>query len=441
MTRQLYALLASSTLASICTLCLLRRRARERAKRVADRASQHVVDGPLIDTRDPVLRERILQSAMKRASKWMAFRLGKSPTAMAGQVGGRAHDKAPILSLEPDYILKPVYAKEYRGLREVAFYESIELASHQNKSIQGEILLETSEADDAKTSSRFLEYFDVLAMTLAILLRDPVVTGSETTLLASWKSVEQEIEVLRRLSLFTASYYGVVENIQSPTDVGGCEEGREQLHHILLQDVTSSFRRPCVMDLKIGTQTYEPDSSLEKQDKERRKYGEHQTTFGFRMVGMRRYDPTHPDADQDGYLIWDKHYGRSLTTMETLVDAFTTFFQATSDGQNATVPEVRLKVVASVLGLVRSLRHRFENNQCLAFYSSSLLIVYDAVADTDYANLRMVDFGHVRRQAGGDVGYQHGLQTLSSILLELLPNEPMSGSSSSLPERGRLLTV
>jgi Inositol polyphosphate kinase len=127
--------------------------------------------------------------------------------------------------------------------------------------------------------------------------------------------------------------------------------------------------------------------------------------------------------------------------METLVDAFTTFFQATGDGQNATIPEVRLKVVASVLGLVRSLRHRFENNQCLAFYSSSLLIVYDAVADTDYANLRMVDFGHVRRQAGGDVGYQHGLQTLSSILLELLPNEPMSGSSSPLPEHGPLMTV
>ena len=439
MTRRFYILLASSTVASLCTLCLLRRRARKRAKRVADRAIRHVVDGPLIDTQDPVLRERILQSAMKRASKWMTFQSEEPPTAMSGQVGGRGDGKAPILSLGPDYVLKPVHAKDYRGLREVAFYESVELASYHNKAMHTEMLPEISETEEATHPSRLLEYFDVLAMTLAILLGDPVVAASETTLLSSWATMKREIEVLRRLSLFTASYYGVVENIQPQIGVGG----EAQRHHILLHDVTSSFRRPCVMDIKMGTQTYEPDSSLEKQDKERRKYGVHQTTFGFRMVGMRKYDPTHPDADQHGYLMWDKHYGRSLTTMESLIDAFTTFFRGSRDGQNAVLGsgKVRRKAVASVLGLVRSLRHRFEDNRCLAFYSSSVLIVYDAEADTDYANLRMVDFGHVRRQAGGDAGYQRGLQTLSSILLELLEEEPTSGGSSPAPERERFMTV
>jgi hypothetical protein len=132
-----------------------------------------------------------------------------------------------------------------------------------------------------------------------------------------------------------------------------------------------------------------------------------------------------------------------LTSMESLIDAFTTFFRASSNGQNGILGsgKIRRKAVASVLGLVRSLRHRFEDNQCLAFYSSSLLIVYDAEADSDYANLRMVDFGHVRRQAGGDPGYQHGLQTLSSILLELLEEEPTSRGSSPVAERERLMTV
>ncbi|KAI2502983.1 inositol phosphokinase [Fragilaria crotonensis] len=439
MTPKLYILLASSTAASLLTLYLLRRRARKRAKRVADRAIGHVVDGPLIDTEDPALRERILQSAKRRASKWMTFQLKEPPTAMPGQVGGRGDDKAPILSLGPEYVLKPVNAKEYRGLREVAFYESVELASYHNKAIQTEMLPENPDSKEATSSSRFLEYFDVLAMTLAILLGDPVVAASETTLLSSWATIKREIEVLRRLSLFTASYYGVVENIQPQVGVGG--EG--QRYHILLQDVTSSFRRPCVMDIKIGTQTFEPDSSLEKQDKERRKYGEHQIAFGFRLVGMRKYDPTHPAADQYGYLIWDKHYGRSLTSMESLIDAFTTFFRASSNGQNDILGsgKIRRKAVASVLGLVRSLRHRFEDNQCLAFYSSSLLIVYDAEDNSDYANLRMVDFGHVRRQAGGDPGYQHGLRTLSSILVELLEEEPTSRGSSPVAERERLMTV
>lgn len=452
MTRQLCILLASSSLVTLFSLHLLQWRARERAKQVASRAQSLVADGPLLDvaTTSPNVRERVLESATKRASKWMAFQLEKSKiTSMVGQLGGRDVAKAPILKLEPDFILKPVQTKECRGLREIAFYESIESAS---QSIAAKLMHADHHKSQAPPMSWWLEYCDVLAMTLAILFQDSVVAGYETTLLTSWKAMERETELLRRLSLFTASYYGVVGNISRPdyniqlhTDHTACHHSPQ--YHILLHDVTSSFCRPCVMDLKMGTQTYEPDASWEKQSKERSKY-EHQMTFGFRLVGMRKYDPKHEDSDEHGYRTWDKYYGRSLTTIEALVDAFGTFFRkpihdstpAVDDG-TVEIGSLNTKSIINVISLLRSIRKRFDENNSLAFYSSSILIVYDAVHDSDHANLRMIDFGHVRRQQGGDPGYRHGLQTLSTLLTELLQQEQNTMLEGTKSERQRLMTI
>jgi Inositol polyphosphate kinase len=452
MTRQLYVLLASSTLATLVSLQLLQWRARARAKQVASRAESLVGDGPLLDvtTTNPNMRDMVIQSAMKRASKWMAFQLEKSNiTGMVGQLGGRDVTKAPILKLEPDYILKPVQTKEFRGLREIAFYEAIESASHGTAA---KVMHSDHSESVAPPSSWWLEYCDILAMTIAILLRDSVVAGYETALLTSWKAKERETDLLRRLSLFTASYYGVVQNIRIPDDCTQQDADDtvghpSPRHHILLHDVTSSFCRPCVMDLKMGTQTYEPDASWEKQTKESSKYV-HQMTFGFRLVGMRKYEPNHQDSDKHGYRTWDKHYGRSLTTMEAVIDAFATFFRKpihddtpSVDDGNVPIGNLNTKSIMSVHSLLRSLRKRFHENKSLAFYSSSILIVYDAVHDSDHANLRMIDFGHVRRQKGGDPGYGHGLQTLSSILEELLQQERQSMAHGPTSERQRLMTI
>ena len=51
--------------------------------------------------------------------------------------------------------------------------------------------------------------------------------------------------------------------------------------YLLLRDTTATFTRPCVIDIKMGRQTYEPSSPAEKVDYEKKKYPE-QATFGFR---------------------------------------------------------------------------------------------------------------------------------------------------------------
>jgi Inositol polyphosphate kinase len=264
--------------------------------------------------------------------------------------------------------------------------------------------------------------------------------------------------------------------------------------HLLLQDLTINYSKPCVMDLKMGVQTYvrshhqsffnfcrcfsqvvffcchdilqEPDATPEKRAREYGKYPQ-QTKFGFRIVGMRYYNPSHADADEKGFLYFEKSYGRSLTTYEQLTEAFRLYFGAgchdmsqpsdsnadpmEADGtqeelsnakhrsnghanspaklcqpQSVNRPNgmIRRRTVSNFLLQLRPLRRWFEENQSLRFYASSLLLIYEGDVENspnpDMVTLKMIDFGRVRREAGGDQGYITGLSTVRNIFEELL---------------------
>ena len=83
---------------------------------------------------------------------------------------------------------------------------------------------------------------------------------------------------------------------------------------------------------------------------------------------------------------------------------------------------LRMDVISRMESQVLGLQTLFQSNSCLAFYSSSILLVYDGELDWSNATVRMIDFCHVRCQPGGDVGYQFGLQTLLSLLRDLQKN-------------------
>lgn len=53
-----------------------------------------------------------------------------------------------------------------------------------------------------------------------------------------------------------------------------------------LEDVTAKFRYPCVTDIKIGAQTYDPNASQEKIAYEKRKCPQ-AAEIGFRLLGMK----------------------------------------------------------------------------------------------------------------------------------------------------------
>lgn len=167
---------------------------------------------------------------------------------------------------------------------------------------------------------------------------------------------------------------------------------------------------------------------------------------------MRFFDPTHDDSDEKGFRYMKKSYGRSLLTRELLLEAFRLFFsvgsgQPVNDESNLAAgtgsdtkgesiserhaipaPKLRTRTISNLIVQLRPLRRWFEDNKSIRFYGSSLLIVYEGDAsgnNADMANVRMIDFGRVRRETGGDQGYITGLSVLKNIFADLLKVEEL----------------
>jgi hypothetical protein len=189
---------------------------------------------------------------------------------------------------------------------------------------------------------------------------------------------------------------------------------------------------------------------------------------------MRVYDPHHPDADGAGFRFWNKEYGRSLVTMDQVKEALRQFFtipvvttkvlnesehavdntskeqendvpSPTNIGDNRSSPGsaeasntnlnssqhgssvepiIRTRAISSLLLQIRSIRRWFEENDCFQFYASSLLVVYEGDRTaSDVTAVKMIDFGRVRRQVGGDKGYIAGLRNLKHLLADIVDEE------------------
>ena len=56
--------------------------------------------------------------------------------------------------------------------------------------------------------------------------------------------------------------------------------------YIKLEDIVSKFRKPCIMDLKMGRRVWDDYAQQDKIDREMKKYP-YQEVIGFRIIGMR----------------------------------------------------------------------------------------------------------------------------------------------------------
>jgi hypothetical protein len=186
----------------------------------------------------------------------------KHAKPMVGQVGGVASHKKPLLTLAPDYVLKPVIT-DHRGVREIAFYEAIRILS-QTKHVQHAYSAFLTGRDNHKSKVHLGELLDTVAMALAIFCQDRVVLNAELAVRDAWRGLRREVELIRQLQKFLPPYYGVMSlssaaNIQ-PLSTNGIIDtaplGISEDAHLLLQDVTINFSKPCVIDLKMGVQSY-----------------------------------------------------------------------------------------------------------------------------------------------------------------------------------------
>ncbi len=194
-----------------------------------------------IDYNDPVIRDRIITASMKRACKWMSLsKHDHRIKPMIGQVGGLGVNRKPILTLIPDYLLKPLLL-DYRGLREIAFYEAMRTVvsqsqpqqeilynynnflsgrrqqqqEHQQQSPEStnnyvsslKALLTSIRITTMSVMTPVMQTIDTISMAFALTyIQDPYVLQSEKILHEAWQNIQYEIDITRQLHKFTPPY-------------------------------------------------------------------------------------------------------------------------------------------------------------------------------------------------------------------------------------------
>ncbi|KAK1944607.1 Inositol polyphosphate multikinase [Phytophthora citrophthora] len=224
---------------------------------------------------------------------------------------------------------------------------------------------------------------------------------------------EKDLSEFVELRKFLPGYYGTVE----------VEEGKESDElksgkYLMLEDLTWGRQWPCIMDVKMGTKSYEEDATPEKIAYEKSKFPL-QEKVGFRIQGIKVFDPK-----KKQYVEFDKHFGRAITSANELAPALRKYFPLEGKTKTIKLLEARLD----------QLKTWFNDQQGTEFIASSFLFLYDGeksakddkgVAEIYAPDIRLIDFAHVtqcvspKRDEGLRTGIATLIQCFQTILTEV----------------------
>lgn len=167
------------------------------------------------------------------------------------------------------------------------------------------------------------------------------------------------------------------------------DDGNSIPDWLLIKDLTSGMKSPCIADIKLGTRSYEVNASHSKKQKQiQNMIGTTTITHAVRFIDVRIR------KNQQIKNCWDRKACRNLT-IQQFQDVLQCFLQ------NQRVPQL----ISGIQTLQDLISQTYNQFPYMRLYSASILLIYDNVSEDSPLLISLIDFAHAYidvQAEGGD---------------------------------------